>query len=132
MAAKANPHRFTLYKTDFLAGSNLFSPTGAARFNLMASRLAAWPGPVAIEWSPDEPGMAEARRNAVLAAFRSTGLPVRPERVVIAPSPFPGGLGVDGSNYSNVMILRDMMAPQGYTLTPVSASGFGAGGGGPR
>ena len=27
--SKADPHRFTLYRTDFLPGTDLFSPTGA-------------------------------------------------------------------------------------------------------
>ncbi len=130
MKAKADPHRFTLYKTDFLVGESRFSPTGATRFNLMASRLAAWPGPVAIEWSPDQPGLAESRRAAVVAALQRARLPVTPDRVVIAPSPFPGGLGADAVINYNVMIQRDGGAPAAYTLTPTSASGFGAGGGG--
>jgi len=130
MRAKANPHRFMLYRTDFLAGSNQFSPVGAARFNLMASRLGAWTGPVVIEWSPDEAGVAEARRAAVVSTFEKAGIPVSPDRVVIAPTPYPGGLGTDSGNYHNVMISRDIGAPGGYTLTPTSASGFGAGGGG--
>ena len=31
--AKADPHRFTLYRTDFLPGTDRFSPGGADRFN---------------------------------------------------------------------------------------------------
>ncbi len=40
--AKADPHRFTLYRTDFLPGTDRFSPVGAYRFNLMYSRPIAW------------------------------------------------------------------------------------------
>ncbi len=130
MRAKANPHRFTLYRTDFLKGSNQFSPVGATRLNLMASRLGGWQGPIVIEWSPDEPGMAEARRAAVLATFEKAGMPLGPDRVVVAPSPFPGALGADSGNYYNIMLNRDATAPQQYTYSPTSASGFGAGGGG--
>src|SRR5947207_11994213 len=31
--AKADPHRFTLYHSDFLPGTDRFSPIGASRFN---------------------------------------------------------------------------------------------------
>src|SRR3954453_9349144 len=61
--SKADNHRFMLYKSDFLPGTDRFSPTGAARFNLMYSRLPGWIGPVTVEWTPDEPRVAEARRQ---------------------------------------------------------------------
>ena len=106
--AKADPHRFTLYKTDFLPGTDRFSPTGASRFNLMFSRLNGWLGPVIVEWTPDEPGLAEARRQAVLATLQRAGRPIIPERVVIGPSPYPGASlsGLAGTesvnNFNNV------------------------------
>lgn len=130
MRAKADPHRFTLYRSDFLDGTDRLSPTGATRFSLMAARLPGWLGPVLVEWSPDEPGLAEARRSAVVTALRGAGLPIIPERVVIGPSIYPGGMGEDAANYHNVMITRDVGAPAGYSLTPTSTSGFGTGGGG--
>jgi hypothetical protein len=130
MKAKADPHRFTLYRTDFLDGSDRLSPSGASRFNLMASRLSGWLGPIVVEWSPDQPGLGESRRTAVIAALQGAGLPVVPERVLLAPSPYPGGLGADAVNYYNVMISRDQSAPASYTLTPTSSSGFGFSGGG--
>ncbi len=114
MRAKADHHRFMLYRSDFLPGTNLLSPSGATRFNLMASRLPGWPGPVVIEWSPDEPGLAESRRAAVVATLLNAGLPVIPERVVIGPSPYPGTLGDDAGNYYTVMITRDRAAPANY------------------
>jgi hypothetical protein len=130
MKAKADPHRFTLYRSDFLPGTARLSPAGATRFNLMATRLQGWLGPVVIEWSPDEPGLAEARRRAVVATLASAGQPVVPERVVIGPSPYPGTLGIDAANYYNNMITRNQAAPAAYSLTPTITSGFGGGGGG--
>jgi hypothetical protein len=130
MKAKADPHRFTLYRTDFLPGTNRLSPNGAMRFNLMAKRLPGWLGPVMIEWSPDEPGLAEARRAVVLAMLAGAGQPVIPQRVVIGPSPYPGTLGTDGANFYNVMITRDFTAPSSLPLPPNSFSTFGTGGGG--
>jgi hypothetical protein len=134
MKAKADPHRFTLYRSDFLPGTDRLSPTGASRFNLMASRLPGWLGPVIIEWSPDEPALAEARRACVMATLAATGQPVIPERVVIGPSPYPGGLGSDAAGNYNEMLVRDRAAPAAFSLTPNSLStfsGVGGGGGGP-
>ena len=130
MRAKADPHKFTLYRSDFLDGTNQFSPIGASRFNLMASRLRGWLGPVVVEWIPEQPGLAEQRRLAVLGALIQGGLGVVPERVVIGAPPYPGTLGADAANYYNVMITRDQAAPAGFGLTPTSSSGFSLGGGG--
>jgi hypothetical protein len=132
MKMKADPHRFTLYRTDFLPGTPRLSPSGATRLNLMASRLPGWLGPVVIEGSPDEPGLAEARRNSVVATLAGVGQPIVSERVLIGPSLYPGTLGTDGANYYNVMITRDSAAPSAWSLSPTSAAGFasGIGGGG--
>jgi hypothetical protein len=129
MRAKADPHKFMLYRSDFLAGTNRLSPIGASRFNLMANRLPGWLGPVVIEWIPDEPALAESRRAAVLAMLQSTGMPIVPERVVFGPSPYPGNLGADANAYYNNMLTRDAAAQQGAPLSPISSSGFGFGGG---
>ena len=116
--AKADPHRFTLYRTDFLPGTDRFSPTGASRFNLMYSRLQGWMGPVLVEWTPDEPGLAEARRQTVLATLQRAGRPIIPERVVISPSPYPGAMGVEAVNDFNTIMNRRQQAPMTYPLTP--------------
>ncbi len=128
MKGKANVHRFTLYRSDFLNGTDKLSPGGAARFNLMASRLNGWLGPIVVEWSPDEPGLAEARRAAIVTILQASNLPVIPDRVVIGPSPYPGLLGTDAANNYNALISRDQGAPTAYSLTPTAGAGFGSGG----
>ena len=95
----------------------------------MANRLPGWLGPVVIEWSPDEPGMAESRRQAVIATLAATGQPVIPERVVIGASPFPGALGTDAANYYNVMITRDIQAPSHLLCVAALQGGSFSGGG---
>lgn len=127
MKAKANTHRFTLYRSDFLAGTDRLSPAGAGRFNLMAARLRGWLGPVVIEWSPDQPGLAESRRAAVLALLGGIGCPVIPERVVVGPSPYPGSLGTDAANNYSIMITRDQQAPTTYSVSPTTGGGFSGG-----
>jgi hypothetical protein len=129
MRAKADPHRFTMYRSDFLAGTSQLSPNGAMRFNLIASRLRSCALPMVIEWSPDQPGLAEARRAAVLAMLQGTGMPVVPERVVIGPSNYPGLLGTDAANNYNAMSTRYSQAPTSYSLPPSSSGGsFSSGG----
>ena len=132
MKAKAATHRFTLYRSDFLPGTDRLSPAGAGRFNLIAPRLGRWQGPLVIEWSPEEPGLAQARRAAIVALLGGVGVPVPPERVVVGPSPYPGALGTDAANtYTNV-IVRDQAAGAGYSLSPTAGGSFGGqGGGGP-
>ena len=129
MKAKADPHRFTMYRSDFLAGTSRLSPNGAMRFNLIATRLQTTALPVVIEWSPDQPGLAEARRAAVLAMLQGGGLPVVPERVVIGPSNYPGLLGTDAANNYSAMSSRYGQAPTTYSLPPSSSGGsFSSGG----
>jgi hypothetical protein len=116
--AKADTHRFTLYRTDFLPGTNRFSPTGAARFNLMFARLPGWLGPVTVEWTPDEPGLADSRRQVVLATLQRAGRPIVSERVVIGPSPYPGTRGVEAVNDYNNIVNRSQLGAQNYSLSP--------------
>ena len=71
--AKADPHRFTLYQSDFLPGTNLFSPVGASRYNIMATRMPGWVGPITIEWTPEQPELAQVRRQAIVDLLRKTG-----------------------------------------------------------
>jgi hypothetical protein len=125
--AKADPHRFTLYRSDFLPGTDRFSPTGASRFNLMYSRLQGWMGPIIVEWTPDEPGVADSRRQAVLATLQRAGRPIGAERVVIGPSPYPGanisGLaGHEGANNLNNLIIRSQQAALTYPPSPQSGA----------
>ena len=123
--AKADPHRATLYHSDFLPGTDRFSPIGASRFNLMLGRLPAWSGPILIEWSPDQPALAEARRLAVLATLDRAGQPMPGERVVIGPSPYPGAMGVEAAgNFGNV-IGRSQAAAVNLPLPPTESAALG-------
>ena len=128
MKAKADPHKFTLYKSDFLPGTTQFSPIGASRFNLMASRLPGWVGPITIEWSPDEPELALARRNAVVEYFQANQFPIVPDRVVIGPSRYPGTYGADAANFYGNLSTRNQTAGSGYSLSPTSFGNFSSGG----
>lgn len=128
MRAKASPHRFTLYRSDFLADSTALSPAGYDRMARMGACLNGWLGPVVVEWTPDRPGLSEARREAVLAAFNGSGRPVGAERVVIGPAAATGLMGTDAANNYQILINRDQSAPAAYSLSPAYAATIGGGG----
>ena len=123
--SKADTHRFTVYHTDFLPGTDRFSPVGASRFNLMYSRLAAWPGPIYVEWTPDQPELAEVRRRAILDTLAAAGCPLPAERVVIGPSPYPGAIGTEAIGNYNNMLGRNQSAALGLPLPPTFSSSMG-------
>ncbi len=124
-SAKANTHRFTLYRSDFLPGTSLFSPSGASRFNIMATRIPGWMGPIMIEWTPDNPALAEERRVALLETMQKAGMPVLAERVVIAPSPYPGARGVEAVNHNGNTIMRNGGAAPMFPLPPTETAATG-------
>jgi hypothetical protein len=111
-----------LYRTDFLPGTDRFSPTGASRFNLMYARLAGWVGPITVEWTPDQPGLAESRRQVVLATLSRAGRPIIADRVIIGPSPYPGEWGTEAANGYNNIIMRNQLPAQNYPLPPAAAA----------
>lgn len=128
MKAKAAPHAFTLYQSDFVADSAILSPVGAQRLTLLARRLPCWLGPVVVEWTPDRPELAEGRRAAIVAMLRGARLPVDDARVIVGPSVYPGMPGTDAvANYNN-LIVRDATAAQTFSLTPSSTATLGSGG----
>ena len=123
--SKADPHRFTVYHTDFLPGTDRFSPIGASRFNLMYGRLPAWAGPIFVEWTPDQPELAESRRRAILATLASAGMEWPADRVVIGPSRYPGAMGVEAINNNTNMIGRGQQAALAFPLPPAFSSQMG-------
>ncbi len=123
--AKADPHRFTLYRSDFLPGTNLFSPVGASRYNVMATRMPGWVGPITVEWTPEQPELAQLRRQAIADRLRKTGQPILADRVVVGPSPYPGAIGVEAANNFNNMVTRSQMSAPVFPLPPTESAAMG-------
>ena len=123
--AKADRHRFTLYRSDFLPGTNLFSPAGASRYNIMATRMPGWVGPITIEWTPEQPALAQAHRQAIVERLIKAGQPIVADRVVIAPSPYPGAMGIEATNNLNNTIVRSQQAATNFPLSPTESAASG-------
>lgn len=133
MKAKADPHEFFLYQSDFIREGTTLSPTGAQRLSLIVNRLDCWLGPIVVEWTPEQPELAEARKALVLSAMTNAGIGIDPDRILIGPSPYPGLIGDIAERYYPVLIERSTMAPAMYSLPPqssVNATGGAAGSGG--
>ena len=123
--SKADAHRFTVYQSDFLPETDRFSPIGASRFNVMFGRLPSWPGPIFVEWTPDQPELAEARRQAILDTLARAGRPLPPERVIIGPSTNPGAFGTEAAGHYNNMIQRSESAIRVFPLPPLESARMG-------
>ena len=124
-AAGAEPHRYTLYRSDFYAGTEHLTPNGQRRLGRMFRRPDCWPGPVLVEPDPGRPGLAEARREAVLGILAGGGVLVDPNRVVIAPSPYLGERGDIGALNNQIMLDRSLAAPEAFSLPPLPTADFG-------
>ena len=122
---KADPHRFTLYRSDFIPGTSSFSPIGASRYNIMAARMPGWLGPITIEWTPEQPALAEARRATIVKTLIDAGQPILADRVLIAPSMYPGAIGIEAANNYLNAITRTQMSAQGFILPPAESASLG-------
>jgi hypothetical protein len=123
--AKADPHRFTLYRSDFLPGTSLFSPVGASRYNIMATRMPGWVGPITVEWTPEQPELAQVRRQAIVDILLKTGQPILADRVVVGPSPYPGEMGTEAANNFSNMVTRSQMSAPVFALPPTESASAG-------
>src|SRR5262249_28060315 len=118
-----------LYQCDFLDGTNTLNLHGRDQLTRIACMIAGNNCPIVIERTPEAPGLAEARRTAVLNILAMNNVPVPPERVLIGPAIALGMSGVDaqilyGTSLRN---LREQGAP---LPVPSSGSGVGYSGGG--
>jgi hypothetical protein len=125
-AARASQHRYTLYRSDFFAGTERLTPEGLRRLGRMVTYLPGWGGPVLIEVDPNRPGLAEARRDAVLALTSSNGTFIDPSRMVVGGSPYLGGRGDLAEIYEGTLLDRSARAPAIYPLNPIPNADFGA------
>ncbi len=111
--------RLTFYDFDFVADSDQLNARGRQKLARTAAELPRLYAPVVIEPIERAPGLAESRRQAVLAGLNAPGgFPVPAERVIVA-APMPTGL-------------RGPEAIVGYgrQLNHVSSGGAIGGGGG--
>src|SRR5262249_14966894 len=86
MVANGEAAQLVLYHYDFVDGQTHLNQRGADQLVKIAHLLAVNPAPLVIERTPCQPGLAEARRVAILNELARSPCPVPPERVVIGPA----------------------------------------------
>lgn len=124
-AANADQHWFTLYRSDFYAGTERLTPEGVRRLDRMVRRWHCWPGPLLVEFDPNTPGLAESRRLAVIGALGNAGAPIDPARLVVGGSPYLGERGALADEYNAVLLQRSIAAPTALSLPPLPGADFG-------
>ena len=125
--SKADTHRFTRLSLRLPAGHRpVLADRRVAVQPDVFGRLAGWSGPIFVEWTPDQPELAESRRRAILATLAAAGQPMPADRVLIGPSPYPGAMGVEAvNNYGNT-IGRSQAAARTFPLPPTFSPRWGS------
>jgi len=117
-ARAADLHEFTLYRSDFFAGTERLTPRGTQRLQRMARRWRKWNGPLLIEVDPWRPGLAETRRDTLASLLAESGAPISPDRLAIAGSPYFGERGALAEGYNAEFIGRSIEASGELPLPP--------------
>jgi hypothetical protein len=129
MVANGEAAAMVLYHCDFLEGSNTLNLHGRDQLTRIACLLQGNAAPIIIERTPDAPGLAEARRTAVLNILAMNNIPVPPERVLIGPAIALGLRGQEAVLLDG-FTLRNLATQAAPLPVPASGSGVGFGGGG--
>jgi hypothetical protein len=83
------------YRYDFVEDTPQLNVRGRDKLAKLANLLPSTFWPLVIERTPETPGLAERRRDLVVAELAGSRFPVPPERVVIGPSPTAGLAGYE-------------------------------------
>lgn len=95
MVANGEAARLVLLDYDFVPGTNQLKPRGLDQLVKHSARLAEGPHPLLIEPTPNDPGLAERRRQAVVKTTASWSFPLASERVLVARPSSTGLSGID-------------------------------------
>ena len=109
MRASGRDARMMLYRQDFVEGTDELTPKGLERLAEMAVLLPSTFAPLIIEHTPDDPQLAERRRQAVFEGLRRVSIPVAQERLVVGTARFPELRGVEAE-----VISRRLMKQTAY------------------
>jgi hypothetical protein len=130
MVANGIAAQLVLYHFDFVDGQSLLNHRGYDQLLKIVRMLGHNPAPLVIERTPWQPGLAEARRLAILNELARNGCPLPPERVVIGR---PLGNGLSGPE-SEIIYRNFLFRVRSEGSQPIvvigPSTGTGGGGGG--
>lgn len=95
LRASGRDARMVLYRQDFVEGTDELTPKGLERLAELAVLLPSTFAPLIIEHTPDDPQLAQRRRQAVFEGLRRVSIPVPQERIVVGTNRFPELRGVE-------------------------------------
>lgn len=132
--ANAATDDFTFFRSDFIAGTTVLSPTGRDRLFQLSKKIHVWNGPIMIESVPESPRLNEARRNEVAMVLQRSGMPIWQDRILVIGAPNSAITGPNGfAQYSN-SASRYGQGPRDFALPPElttnAGTSIGASGGG--
>ncbi len=135
MVANGEAAAMVLYRCDFLEGTNTLNQHGRDQLTRIACLLGTNAAPIIIERTLSAPGLAEARRDAVLNILALNNIPVPPDRVVLGPPIAAGLSGVDamalyGYSLNNLAVQAIPFRPPSRGAASTGSGGGGAGAGG--
>ena len=122
-AAKAEADDFVIYKNEWYLGGTALGPFGSYHITEIVRRLAEVPFPVVIQPQIGDPALDMTRRDIVVRALASAGVPNPDQRVIIA---YPQAEGL----YADIQAARTyylMMLPGTYSFRLLYSSGGGFG-----
>jgi hypothetical protein len=127
-AAKAEADDFVIYKNEWYMGGTQLGPFGSYHITEIVRRLPEVPFPVVIQPQIGDPALDMTRRDVVVRALASAGVPDPDQRVLIA---YPQAEGL----YADIQAQRTylfMMLPGTYSFRLLyGGGGFGLYGGFP-
>jgi hypothetical protein len=122
--ANGTAAQMIFYRYDFVDGTDALNVRGQDKLARIAAQLPTSFFPVVVERTPDEPGLDQTRRTAILNGLASYPFPIPAERVVIGP-PIANGL-----NGREALILNTTLQAQTYSRGSTATLGATVGGSG--
>jgi hypothetical protein len=124
MVANGEAAGMVLCRYDFVDATDALNLHGRDRLTKIAAMLQANGCPIVIERTPEAPGLAEARRAAIMNILAMNNIPVPPERVLIGP-PIAAGLAGVEAHQLYIYSLRNLAVQAAPVPIPTGGAGIG-------
>lgn len=124
LRASGQDARMVLYRQDFFEGTDELNPKGLERLAELSVLLPSTFSPLFIENTPDDPELAERRRQTVFKGLQRASFPVPQERLVVGSARFPELRGVEAEALSRRLMKQTANGGSDRIGTPSAGSSF--------
>ena len=87
--------RMILRNYDFVEGATELNHYGQVRLAQIVGQAGRTAWPILVEWTPDTPGLDQARRASVVELLANNSAAIAAERVLVGPDPVRGFNGAE-------------------------------------